>query len=90
MKSAEKWTRCLQPNRSSRRDAVSDLTNANEHESNRGNRRRRAAHRAAGKTHVAGIHRLFLDHFDADERAVLGELLGRLTDGEDGGACAPE
>ena len=46
--------------------------------------------RAAGKTHVAGIHRLFLDHFDGDERAVLGELLGRLTDGEDGGACAPE
>jgi DNA-binding MarR family transcriptional regulator len=46
--------------------------------------------RAAGKTHVAGIHRLYLDHFDADERAVLGELLGRLTDGEDGGACAPE
>ena len=46
--------------------------------------------RAAGKTHVAGIPRLYLDHFDADERAVLGELLGRLTDGEDGGACAPE
>jgi DNA-binding MarR family transcriptional regulator len=46
--------------------------------------------RAAGKTHVAGIHRLYLDHFDPDERAVLGELLGRLTDGEDGGACAPE
>ncbi len=50
----------------------------------------RAKLRAAGKTHVAGIHRLYLDHFDADERAVLGELLGRLTDGEDGGACAPE
>ena len=46
--------------------------------------------RAAGKTHVAGIHRLYLDHFDADERAVLGELLGRLTDGEDGGPCGPE
>ena len=46
--------------------------------------------RAAGKTHVAGIHRLFLDRFDADERLVVGELLGRLTDGEDGGACAPE
>jgi len=46
--------------------------------------------RAAGKTHVAGIHRLYLDHFDDDERAVLGELLGRLTDGEDGGPCAPE
>jgi DNA-binding MarR family transcriptional regulator len=50
----------------------------------------RAKLRAAGKTHVAGIHRLYLDHFDADERGVLGELLGRLTDGEDGGACAPE
>ncbi len=50
----------------------------------------RAKLRAAGKTHVAGIHRLFLDHFDTDERAVLGELLGRLTDGEDGEACAPE
>ncbi len=50
----------------------------------------RAKLRAAGKTHVAGIHRLFLDHFDADERAVLGELLGRLTDGEDGAPCAPE
>ncbi len=46
--------------------------------------------RAAGKTHIAGIHRLFLDHFDADERAVLGELLGRLTEGEDGEPCAPE
>jgi DNA-binding MarR family transcriptional regulator len=51
----------------------------------------RAKLRAAGKTHVAGIHRLFLDRFDADERAVVGELLGRLTDGEDGGEpCAPE
>ncbi len=46
--------------------------------------------RAAGKTHVAGIHRLFLDHFDDDERAAVGELLGRLTEGEDGEACAPE
>ena len=46
--------------------------------------------RAAGKTHIAGIHRLFLDHFDADERAVLGELLGRLTEGDDGEPCAPE
>ena len=46
--------------------------------------------RAAGKTHVAGIHRLYLDHFDADERAVLGELLGRLTEGDDGEPCAPE
>jgi DNA-binding MarR family transcriptional regulator len=43
---------------------------------------------AARKTHVAGIHRLFLDRFDADERLVVGELLGRLTDG--GEPCAPE
>ena len=46
--------------------------------------------RAAGKTHVAGIHRLFLDHFGDDERAVLSELLGRLTGDEDGADCAPE
>ncbi len=46
--------------------------------------------RAAGKTHVAGIHRLFLDHFDDDERVLVGELLGRLTEGEDGEACEPE
>ena len=46
--------------------------------------------RAAGKTHVAGIRRLFLDHFGDDERAVLGELLGRLTGDEDGEDCAPE
>jgi DNA-binding MarR family transcriptional regulator len=45
---------------------------------------------AAGKTHVAGIHRLFLEHFDDDERAVLAELLGRLTGDEDGEPCAPE
>ena len=46
--------------------------------------------RAAGKTHVAGVHRLFLDHFDDDERAVLGELLGRLGGAEHGEDCAPE
>jgi DNA-binding MarR family transcriptional regulator len=52
----------------------------------------RAKLRAAGKTHVAGIHRLFLDRFDRDERAALGELLGRLTGAEDGDGedCAPE
>ena len=46
--------------------------------------------RAASKTHIAGIHRLFLDHFDADERLVVGELLGRLTEGDGGEPCAPE
>jgi DNA-binding MarR family transcriptional regulator len=50
----------------------------------------RAKLRAAGKTHVAGIHRLFLDRFDEDERAALAELLGRLTGGEYGEDCAPE
>lgn len=50
----------------------------------------RAKLRAAGKTHVAGIQRLFLDHFDEEERAVVGELLGRLTGDDDGEACAPE
>jgi DNA-binding MarR family transcriptional regulator len=50
----------------------------------------RAKLRAAGKTHVAGIRRLFLAHFGDDERAVLGELLGRLTGDEDGEDCAPE
>jgi DNA-binding MarR family transcriptional regulator len=50
----------------------------------------RAKLRAAGKTHVAGIRRLFLDHFGEDERAVLAELLGRLTGDEDGEDCAPE
>lgn len=46
--------------------------------------------RAAGKTHVAGIRRLFLDHFTEDEREVLAELLGRLTADEGGEDCAPE
>jgi DNA-binding MarR family transcriptional regulator len=46
--------------------------------------------RAAGKTHVAGIHRLFLDHFGDDEREVLAELLGRLSGDEGSEDCAPE
>ncbi len=50
----------------------------------------RAKLRTAGKTHVAGIHRLFLDHFDEDERVLLAELLGRLSEGEDGEPCASE
>ena len=50
----------------------------------------RAKLRAAGKTHVAGIHRLFLDRFDEEEQAVVGELLGRLSGDDDGEACATE
>jgi DNA-binding MarR family transcriptional regulator len=44
--------------------------------------------RAAAKTHVAGIERLFLDRFDEQERDVLADFLRRLGDG--GGACTPE
>ena len=44
--------------------------------------------RAAAKTHVAGIERVFLDAFEDDERATLAELLGRLGGG--GETCTPE
>ena len=36
--------------------------------------------RAAGRTHVAGVRRVFLARFDDEERVVLGDLLGRLAD----------
>ncbi|HSC92610.1 MAG TPA: MarR family transcriptional regulator [Gaiellaceae bacterium] len=41
--------------------------------------------REAARTHVAGVHRLYLDRFSADERETLAELLGRLplADGSD-------
>jgi DNA-binding MarR family transcriptional regulator len=45
--------------------------------------------RQAGKTHRAGIARVFLDRFDEDERAVLSELLGRLSAADDE-PCTPE
>jgi DNA-binding MarR family transcriptional regulator len=45
--------------------------------------------RAAAKTHVAGINRIFLDRFDEQEQEALAELLGRLSaPGDD--ACEPE
>ena len=34
--------------------------------------------RAAARTHLAGVRRLYLDRFDEDERAAIAELLGRL------------
>jgi DNA-binding MarR family transcriptional regulator len=46
--------------------------------------------RECSKTHVAGIERLFLSHFDADEQESLRELLARVSGGFDSGACAPE
>ena len=38
----------------------------------------RAKLREANKTHVAGIHALFLDRFSAEERETLAALLERL------------
>ena len=45
--------------------------------------------RQCSKTHVAGIRRLFLDHFSPEEQETLRDLLGRAG-GEDDGACAPD
>jgi DNA-binding MarR family transcriptional regulator len=44
--------------------------------------------RTARDTHLAGVHRLFVERFNASELASLGELLGRLPgvsadDGDD-------
>ena len=44
--------------------------------------------REAGKTHVAGIERLFLERFDEQERAQLSEFLRRIGDADD--ACSPD
>lgn len=41
----------------------------------------------AGCTHVAGIERLFLTHFTADELAQLAGLLSRLPGASLGGSC---
>jgi DNA-binding MarR family transcriptional regulator len=45
--------------------------------------------RSAAKTHLAGVDRVFLDRFDEDERATLGDLLGRLAAAGDE-PCEPE
>jgi DNA-binding MarR family transcriptional regulator len=41
----------------------------------------------AGCTHVAGIQRLFLEHFSPEEIAHLAELLGRLPGATAEGSC---
>jgi DNA-binding MarR family transcriptional regulator len=46
--------------------------------------------REAGSTHVAGIQRLFLDHFDEHELEQLAQLLSRLPGARRGGACTVE
>jgi DNA-binding MarR family transcriptional regulator len=45
--------------------------------------------REAGCTHVASIHKLFLEHFSTDEVEQLASLLSRLP-GAAGGACTVE
>jgi DNA-binding MarR family transcriptional regulator len=43
--------------------------------------------RRAGCTHVAGINRLFLEHFSREEIDQLAALLARLPGASHGGAC---
>ena len=43
--------------------------------------------RAAGCTHIAGIQRLFLEHFSAQEVKQLASLLSRLPGAGAGGSC---
>ena len=43
--------------------------------------------REAGCTHVAGIRRLFLEHFDAEETQQLASLLSRLPGATSEGEC---
>jgi DNA-binding MarR family transcriptional regulator len=43
--------------------------------------------RSAGKTHVGGIRRLFLEHFSAEETAQLAKLLGRLPGSQRTESC---
>ncbi len=44
--------------------------------------------RAAGRTHIAGIRRLFLEHFSSDEIDTLASLLSRLPGAAPGGSCS--
>jgi DNA-binding MarR family transcriptional regulator len=49
--------------------------------------------RAAGATHLRGVHELFLSRYSADELATLGELLSRLpvngkSEPESGESCS--
>jgi DNA-binding MarR family transcriptional regulator len=43
--------------------------------------------REAGCTHIAGIQRLFLEHFSPEEISQLAHLLGRLPGAGLGGSC---
>ena len=46
--------------------------------------------RECSKTHVTGIERLFLSHFEPSEQEALGELLARVSGGLDSASCAPD
>jgi DNA-binding MarR family transcriptional regulator len=46
--------------------------------------------REAGCTHVAGIKRLFLEHFTTEEIDQLADLLGRLPGATHHGSCTAE
>jgi DNA-binding MarR family transcriptional regulator len=46
--------------------------------------------RDAGCTHVAGIRRLFLEHYSPEELEQLASLLGRLPGAHTGGSCMAE
>jgi DNA-binding MarR family transcriptional regulator len=46
--------------------------------------------REAGASHVASIHRLFLEHFSAAEVEQLAEFLSRLPGARPGGQCSVE
>jgi DNA-binding MarR family transcriptional regulator len=46
--------------------------------------------RDAGQTHIAGIRRLFLEHFSEDEIDTLASLLSRLPGAAREGSCSVE
>jgi DNA-binding MarR family transcriptional regulator len=46
--------------------------------------------REAGGTHVAGIQRLFLEHYSSEEIEQLAALLSRLPGATAGGSCTVE
>jgi DNA-binding MarR family transcriptional regulator len=46
--------------------------------------------RQAGVTHIASIHRLFLEHFSGEEIDALASLLSRLPGAHQEGSCSVE
>jgi DNA-binding MarR family transcriptional regulator len=46
--------------------------------------------RDAGRTHIASIRRLFLEHFNAEEIDQLASLLSRLPGAHTDGSCSVE